>query len=180
MPPRQQQQDDDENKKFIFTSKNIEEITQQISDGYIVKRYQNPWFKNEVGVRRAGLSFGVSEAEIEEYYKCSEDIHYFAEKYCKIKREDGSVGPIVLRDYQKEILDLFKHNRVILCASRQSGKCANFNTIIQISATKYERLGILYYCVVSLYRKLTFLEKIKIELYNFIYQLDSKHKKFNI
>jgi hypothetical protein len=37
-------------KKFIFNSKNVQEITDQINDGYIIKRFQNPWFKNEIGV----------------------------------------------------------------------------------------------------------------------------------
>jgi len=113
-------------KKFIFTSKNIVDITQQISDGYIIKRYQNPWFKNEVGVRRSGITFALSEDEIQEYIRCKLDIHYFAEKYCKVKREDGSIGNIRLRDYQKDILDLYTKNRFsILCASRQAGKTVN-------------------------------------------------------
>ena len=118
-------QKEDENKKFIFTSKNIDEITEQMSDGVILKNYQKPWFNNEVGVRRAGLSFEWTADEIGEYTKCAQDIHYFAENYCQIKREDGTVGKIRLRNYQKEILDLFKNDRVILCASRQSGKTIN-------------------------------------------------------
>ena len=113
-------------KKFVFTSENIEEITQKISDGYVIKRYQNPWFKNEVGVRRSGITFALSDYEIQEYIKCKLDIHYFAEKYCKVKREDGSIGNIRLRDYQKDILDLYTKNRFsILCASRQAGKTVN-------------------------------------------------------
>lgn len=119
------QQEQEENKKFIFTSKNIAEITEQIADGVVIKRYQNPWFKNEVGVRRSGLSFGITTEEFEEYMKCSVDVQYFAEKYCQIKREDGSIGPIRLRPYQRDILDLYEKNRVILCASRQSGKTIN-------------------------------------------------------
>jgi len=113
----------EENKKFIFTSKNVADITKQMSDGVIPKRYQIPWFQNEVGVRKHGLTFEWTMEELDEYIRCSNDIHYFAEKYCKIKREDGSIGEITLRDYQKDILDLYyNNNRVILCASRQCGK----------------------------------------------------------
>lgn len=116
----------DDEKKFTFTSKNIEDITQKINDGYVLKRHMNPWFKNEVGVRRAGISFGITDPEFSEYVKCKLDIKYFAEKYCKIKREDGSIGPIFLRDYQKDILDLYNNNRFsILMSSRQSGKTIN-------------------------------------------------------
>jgi hypothetical protein len=164
----------EENKKFVFTSKNIEEITEQISDGIVIKRYMNPWFSNEVGVRRSGISFGITSDEFQEYLKCADSVHYFAEKYCKIKREDGTIGPIKLRDYQKDILELYKNPRVILCASRQSGKCSTFNTLIQIKEDRYERVGVIYYNIISKYRTLTFLEKMKIKLYNFIYLLDNK------
>lgn len=112
-------------KKFIFTTKLVDEITAKINDGFLLKRFENPWFKNEVGVRRAGLSFGVTDLEWDEYIKCKADIHYFAETYCKVKREDGSIGNIGLRDYQKDILDLFSGRFSILCASRQIGKTIN-------------------------------------------------------
>jgi hypothetical protein len=115
-----------EEKKFVFTSKNVEEITAQINDGYVIKRFQNPWFKNEIGVRRSGITFAMTDDEIQEYIKCKLDIHYFAEKYCRIKREDGSIGKIQLRPYQKDILNLYTKNRFsILMSSRQSGKTIN-------------------------------------------------------
>jgi hypothetical protein len=65
----------------------------------------------------------MSADEQQEYIKCALDVHYFVEKYCKVKREDGSIGNILLRDYQKEILDNFVNSRFnILMASRQVGK----------------------------------------------------------
>jgi hypothetical protein len=115
-----------EEKKFVFTSKLVEDITDKINDGVVVKRFQNPWFKNEIGYRRAGITFMMSEDEIQEYIKCKLDIQYFAEKYCRIKTEDGSVQNIKLRDYQRDILDLYTKNRFsILCGSRQIGKTVN-------------------------------------------------------
>lgn len=110
-------------KQMIFTSKIVEEMTDKIHDGVVVKRFQNPWFKSEVGIRRAGLTFRMTDIEQAEYFKCAVDIHYFAETYCQVKTEDGSVDNILLRDYQKDILDLFTDNRFsILMASRQVGK----------------------------------------------------------
>ncbi len=96
----------EEERKFVFTSKNVDEITNQINDGYVIKRYQNPWFKGEIGVRRSGITFAMTQDELQEYIKCKLDIHYFAEHYCRIKREDGSIGKIKLRPYQKDILNL--------------------------------------------------------------------------
>jgi hypothetical protein len=168
MATAKKQVQEEENKKFVFTSKNIADITEQIGDGVVIKRYQNPWFKNEVGVRRAGISFGITACEWEEYFKCAESVQYFAENYCQIKREDGSIGPIKLRDYQRDILDLYENNRVILCASRQSGKCFSFiGKVLQENGSEIS-IGNLYYQILSKYRKLTFLEKIKLFLYKLV------------
>ena len=110
-------------KQMIFTTKFVDEATNKINDGIVIKRYQNPWLKSEVGLRRAGVSFRMSPEEQAEYIRCAVDIHYFTEMYCKVKTEDGSVGKIILREYQKEILDNFVNSRfTILMASRQVGK----------------------------------------------------------
>ena len=105
-----------EERKFVFTTKLVEEITDKINDGVVVKRYQNPWFKSEIGVKRAGITFAMTPDEIQEYIRCKLDIQYFAEKYCRIKTEVGSIQNIKLRDYQKKILDLYTNSRFsILC-----------------------------------------------------------------
>lgn len=151
-------------------------MTNKINDGILVKRFENPWLKGEVGVRRNGVAFKMTNEEQQEYVKCALDIHYFIEKYCKVKREDGSTGHIKLRDYQSDILDDFVENRFnILMASRQVGKCVSFNTIISIEKDNYQydiRLGKLYYKMLSAERKLTFLERLKIKLYDFLYYLE--------
>jgi hypothetical protein len=113
-------------KQIVFTTKMVDNVTKSINDGVVVKRFQNPWFQNEIGVRRSGIVFNRTEEEVQEYIKCKLDIKYFAQKYCKIKTEDGTITHIELRDYQKEILDLFSKNRFsILCSSRQIGKTVN-------------------------------------------------------
>ena len=110
-------------KQMIFTTKLVDESIDKINDGIVIKRYQNPWLKSEVGLRRSGVTFKMSPEEQKEYVRCALDVHYFVEKYCKVKREDGSIGNILLRDYQKEILDNFVNSRFnILMASRQVGK----------------------------------------------------------
>jgi hypothetical protein len=114
---------EEKEKQMIFTTKLVDESTDKINDGVVVKRYQNPWLKSEVGLRRSGVTFRMTPDEQQEYVRCAIDIHYFVEKYCKVKREDGSIGNIFLRDYQKEILDNFVNSRFnILMASRQVGK----------------------------------------------------------
>lgn len=165
-----------EERKIVFDTELVEQVTSKINDGVVVKRLQNPWFQGEVGVRRAGATFRMSDDEIQEYIKCKLDIQYFAEKYCKIKTEDGSVRNMTLRDYQKDILNLYTKNRFsILCASRQVGKCFSFNTLASFKIGEVEfdvRIGKLYYYLISKGRRLFILERIKILLYDFIYFLD--------
>ena len=110
-------------KQMIFTTKLVDEATDKINDGVQVKKFQNPWLKSEIGLRRSGVTFRMTKEEQEEYIRCALDVHYFTEKYCKVKTEDGSINHIRLRDYQKEILDNFVNSRFnILMASRQVGK----------------------------------------------------------
>ena len=50
-------------RQMVFTTKLVEEATDKINDGIVVKRYQNPWLKSEVGLRRAGVSFRMTPDE---------------------------------------------------------------------------------------------------------------------
>lgn len=112
----------EEEKKIIFDTQFIDKVVDRANDGVILKRFENPWFKNEVGVRRSGIIFKMSDYELQEYIKCKLNIKYFAECYCKVKTEDGTINNIKLRDYQEDILDLFSGRKSILMAARQSGK----------------------------------------------------------
>jgi hypothetical protein len=165
-------------RKMVFTTKLVDEATEKINDGIVIKRYQNPWLKSEIGLRRSGVSFKMGDDEQQEYIKCALDVHYFTEKYCKVKTEDGSINNITLREYQKEMLDNFVNSRFnILMASRQIGKCFFFNTICSVEKDGHIfnlRIGKLYYYMVSQDRPLTILEKIKIKLYDILYFLDEE------
>lgn len=159
-------------RQFVFTSENVEEITEQINDGVAVERYRNPWFSNEIGVRRHGISFRFTPEEIEEYARCATDVSHFAENHCKVKREDGSVGPIKLRDYQVDILNLYDKNRFsILCGSRQIGKCVTFNTKVELEDGSIKCIGELYYDLLETIQELSFLQKCKRRLYRFLTKL---------
>ena len=162
--------------EFVLTTDIINDIEQRENLGKILKRYEKVWFANTRGVRKPFLTFAMTKDEFEEYVKCKIDIHYFAEKYCQIKREDGSVGPMKLRDYQKDIIDLYTKNpRSILMASRQTGKCNSFITNVLVISENNQKIiipiGLLYYNELKKERKLTLLEKIKIKLYIILYKL---------
>lgn len=111
-------------KRIVWTTEKVEEVREQILNGFIPPRVMNPFYENDTGLRKEGLVFKMTQDEVNEYIKCKMDVHYFAENYCWIKGEKGDPVKIVLRDYQKEILDNFFNNRFnILMASRQTGKC---------------------------------------------------------
>jgi len=117
------QKDIDDKGGKIFTTKSINEIIEKSNLGLPLKRDERIWFNNIPGVRKSSMNFAMTNDEVDEYIKCKMSVHYFAEHYCWIKREDGTVGPIFLRDYQKKMLDLFDQNKYsILNCSRQSGK----------------------------------------------------------
>lgn len=162
-----------EDKSFVFSTAVVDEIIKKQQNGFILKRYENPWFNNEHGVRREGISFRMTNEEMLEYAKCKMDIQYFANRYCKIKREDGSVGPMTLRDYQRDILDLYVNNRFsILCASRQIGKCFLPSTVITISYNDYVQDMKFYNFIFKTKRRKTFFDYLKYFIYWTMDRLD--------
>jgi len=164
-------------KRIVFTTDKVKKITKQLADGFQIPREMNPWWSGEVGVRKAGLTFSLTEEELAEYWKCAVDVHHFAENYCKIKTEDGSVKNIKLRDYQKDILDLYDDNRFsILMASRQVGKCISFKTKVIV---RYYKNGNIIEDEIPIYKlfhyakkRKGFLDYLKYGIYKMIEKLE--------
>ena len=82
-----------------------------------------------------------------------------------------------LRDYQKDIIDLYTKNRFsILMASRQTGKCNSFSTrVLVLNEETKDTYSIpfyeLYYDIIRQERRLSILEKSKIFLYRLYMKL---------
>lgn len=69
--------------------------------------------------------------QVQEWLKCAQDPVYFAEKYIKIVHVDRGLIPIVMYDYQKEIVTKLQNNRrVTVVTSRQAGKTTTAAAII--------------------------------------------------
>lgn len=157
----------------IITTEKVKEILEKERLALQLKRTEKLWFNNLEGVRRRGIRFSMTPEELEEYIKCKLSVYYFAEHYCKIKLEDGTVGQMTLRDYQKDIIRLYTENRYsILMASRQVGKCNSFITKLlckKDDGTIFTtNIGTLYYQEISKFRDLTLIENIKIFLYKIL------------
>jgi hypothetical protein len=157
-----------------ITTERVNEILYKEEHALKLTRGEKLWFNGKPGVRRRGIKFAMTPDELDEYIKCKLSIYYFAENYCKIKLEDGTVGQMKLRDYQKDILRLYTENRYsILMASRQVGKCFSYDTVLNIKDEITNKIykiciGKLYYEEISKIRKLTWLEKCKKFLYSIL------------
>lgn len=74
-------------------------------------------------LKAAGVALQFTKEQVEEYLKCSQDLIYFIESYCKIVTLDYGLQPFILYDCQKNKLDIIHNNRkVILMEGRQQGK----------------------------------------------------------
>lgn len=156
----------------VLTTEKVNDIIEKNNKGEKLHQNEKIWFDNKVGVRKAGLKFASTKKELEEFTKCKMDVHYFANNYCHIKREDGTVGPMKLRDYQKDMIDLYKNKYCILMTSRQMGKCLSISTLSTFKdengITFNTNIGTLYYKEIKKQRKLTILENVKLFLYYII------------
>jgi hypothetical protein len=84
-------------------------------------------------LNNAGTVHEYTKEEVEELYRCSQDIFYFAKKYCYVVHPKQGKINIVLRDYQKRLISTIVENEKVVClASRQLGKCLSHNTLVNI------------------------------------------------
>lgn len=82
-------------------------------------------------VKEPGLKLEYTKEEINELFKCKNDFFYFS-KYIKIMTEEGK-KEFKLYPFQEEMIEMFEENRFnIILSSRQSGKCVDYDTIIEV------------------------------------------------
>lgn len=119
--PRVKKTDRSSKEAEVWTSESVEIALECISLGQPIKK--SPFHEGKTNLRKGDLVFKWSPRELEELIKCRKNIHYFIEKYCRIKRPDGKIGNFKLRPYQlNQVKDYLDNDEVILAWSRQSGK----------------------------------------------------------
>jgi hypothetical protein len=178
----------DNDIQIVFTSEKIEEIRLRAEQGFKTPRHEKYWAENYVLTKRDGIVFTLNDDETLEYIKCKlgvdinddpyvdpnsqilkmSGIEYFAEQYCKVKNELGRINNIRLRDYQKDILNMFIDNRFsIVMASRQIGKCNSFiiNVLTKEGSSKMYRIWF------KSLKKKTLYDYIKYSIYYLIDKL---------
>lgn len=86
----------------------------------------DPNYKGYLGnsnLKRSGTKLSLSQEQVDDFIRCSEDPVYFIEKYVKIITLDKGFVNVSLYDFQKKAIESIKDNRrVILKTGRQLGK----------------------------------------------------------
>lgn len=163
-------------QKLVWSTKSINDLLVALDKGYR-PQVSMPFYEGKQFLRRGNIVFEYTNEEVAELAKCANDIVYFAEKYAVVMTDEG-IQQVKLRDYQKDLLRDFQHNRFnIVLASRQMGKCAFHNTRIDIKDpqgnTKTITIGELFYTILKERRPLKVTEWFKWKLWKLYSWVDS-------
>lgn len=102
---------------------------------------QNAYYLNNESLPTAKTEFEWTPEMVTGLAKAQKDIIYFAENFFYIVNLDRGKEIISLFKFQKRVLKtLSKHNRVVLLASRQSGKALALDTLIP-TPLGYRKMG---------------------------------------
>lgn len=79
----------------------------------------------------------LTKKEKEEIIKCDNDLKYFLRNYCWIQNPSRGAMLFDFRDYQERVIDAIANNQFIISLlPRQSGKCLDYNSLINIRNRK--------------------------------------------
>ena len=107
-------------KRMVWSTASIGLAFEGLKQGR--KLLANPFYEYNTKLLKGDLVFERTDAEIQEWLRCKNDIIYFVEKYCQLMTPEG-IKHVKLRDYQKNYLrHLEKHRLSIYLACRQCGK----------------------------------------------------------
>lgn len=83
------------------------------------------FYNNNPNIKGVGQALQFTGEQVQEYLKCSEDVVYFINNYCKIVTLDFGLQPFKLHSYQERLVKSINDNRkVIALLGRQFGKTA--------------------------------------------------------
>ena len=107
--------------RLVWSTKKIQDLEVALDQGY-KPAVKMPFYEGKQFLKRGNIVFEYTDDEIKELARCATDIVHFAEKYAVVLTDEG-IQQVKLRDYQKEMLRAFQHNRFNIClAARQMGK----------------------------------------------------------
>tara|TARA_Y100001970_G_C14218741_1_gene851267 strand:- start:900 stop:2519 length:1620 start_codon:yes stop_codon:yes gene_type:complete len=94
---------------------------QQVKENYL----GNP------NLKRANIPQEFTPEQVEEFIRCSQDPLYFIQEYINIVNIDEGLIPFEPYDFQKEIIELVKDERFVICKMpRQTGKTTTICAVL--------------------------------------------------
>lgn len=138
---RQKEEEEKRKNRRVYSTALINELIAERNKGYDIPF--DAFYNRDLDLRASGVTFRMTDEELEEYQKCYDDAVYFVSKYCRFMTDKG-LSPVQLRDFQKKVirtvtdetyipeLEEFgpKNRGVIWCSSRQSGKTTTVSAFI--------------------------------------------------
>ena len=167
--PRNEADITSEDGAIVWSSKSIELAYDALKKGFGLRK--SPFYRGNVDLRKANLTFQYTEEEIAEIIRCKKDIVYFANTYIYLKTPEGR-RKIKLRPYQVKLLKTIQDNKyVINLSSRQVGKCLDFSPKVKIlnKTGQIEEI-----CIGDLYYRYAENLTIRERIVRFLWKLYSK------
>lgn len=114
------------NSKIIWSTELINEVIQKLKQG--IDADLGCFYERNPDLKSPNILFQLTEEEVNEYMKCSSDIEYFVETYCRFLTDKGR-QTVELRPYQREILNLLGEEVWIKEIQEFCPKYRNFCTL---------------------------------------------------
>ena len=172
----------EQNKKRprrIYSTALINQLIKDRQMGYDID--YDPFYMRDLDLRAPGITFRMTEEEMEIYQKCYDDAVWYVENFCRFMTDKG-LDVVELRDFQKNVISIVteetyipenddfgpKNRNIVWMAARQSGKCHLYSNIVEVqnelSGSKQEKIGEIYdkYNI----KNKTLMQKLKKVLYN--------------
>lgn len=169
-------ENDKKRPRRVYSTALINQLIKDRSMGYDID--YDPFYLRDLDLRAPGITFKMTEEEMELYQKCYDDPLFYVENYCKFMTDKG-MSTVELREFQKNVIDNVtqevyipenddfgpKNRNIIWMASRQSGKCQTYSNNIEITDdldgykkcsigslyNRYEKKNLFYYLKKFLY-----------------------------
>lgn len=172
----------EQNKKRprrIYSTALINQLIKDRQMGYDID--YDPFYMRDLDLRAPGITFRMTEEEMEIYQKCYDDAVWYVENFCRFMTDKG-LDVVELRDFQKNVISIVteetyipenddfgpKNRNIVWMAARQSGKCHLYSNTVEVqnelSGSKQEKIGEIYdkYNI----KNKTLMQKLKKVLYN--------------
>lgn len=129
----------EQNKKRprrIYSTALINQLIKDRQMGYDID--YDPFYMRDLDLRAPGITFRMTEEEMEIYQKCYDDAVWYVENFCRFMTDKG-LDVVELRDFQKNVISIVteetyipenddfgpKNRNIVWMAARQSGKCCS-------------------------------------------------------